>query len=303
MLTSAVDRYLGLRRALGYKLDTAESILRGFARLAETRSETHVTIQTAVDWAARTQTARQRAKRLHILIGFARFLHAEDPQHAVPLPELPPKAARPLPYIFSPEELRRLATAAADLGPLGSMRSLTFSTLFNLLAVTGLRISEALSLRLEDFTPEGLFIRETKFHKSRLVPLHETTTAALNRYLQRRLNVPAKHDRLFVSRKHTRPLCYEHVRIIFRQLCVRARIPGPASGPRPRLHDMRHTVAVRALEACPGNRKQITPHMLALSTYLGHSSVRATYWYLHSSPELMTDIADAGESWLRGDLP
>jgi|APFre7841882724_1041349.scaffolds.fasta_scaffold12425_2 integrase len=303
MLTSAIGRYLDLRRALGYKLDSAEYILRGFARLAESRSETHVTIRTAVEWASHTRTARQRAKRIGVLIGFARFLHAEDPQHEVPPPELGPKAPRPLPYIFSRDELRRLATAATDLGPPESMRALTFSTLFNLLAVTGLRISEALSLRLEDFTPDGLFIRETKFHKSRLVPLHETTSAALNRYLQRRLKVPVKHDRLFVSSRYTQPLCYEHVRCTFRQLCLRAGILGPAAGPRPRLHDIRHTAAVRALEACPGSRKQVTPHMLALSTYLGHSSVRATYWYLHTSPQLMADIAAAGESWLRGDAP
>ncbi len=303
MLTSDIDRYLTLRRALGYKFDRAESLLRGFARLAESRSETYVTARTALDWASRTRTGGQRVKRLLVLIGFARFLHAEDARHEIPSPEIPPRTPRPLPYIFTPEQIRRLVAAAANLEPRGSMRALTLGTLFNLLIVTGLRISEALNLRLEDFTPEGLFIRETKFHKSRLVVLHETTTAALHQYLQRRLKVPAKHDRFFVTRKHTRNLCYAHVRRTFRQLCLRADIRGPAAGPRPRLHDIRHTAAVRALEACPHDRKEVTPHMLAMSTYLGHSTIHATYWYLHSSPALMTDIAAAAESWLRGDAP
>lgn len=303
MLMPMIDRYLELRRALGYKLETTEDLLHGFARFADECRDTHVISQTALAWAARATTVRQRDKRLRTIIGLARFLHAEDPCH-----EIPPRGAalpiptRPTPYIFTREEIQRLGHAAARLGPTGSLRPLTFSTLFNLLAVTGLRISEALNLRIEDFTPDGLIIRQTKFHKSRLVPLHETAEAALSRYLERRQRIASSSDHFFISLRRT-PLCYATAYRMFRQLCAEAGVRGTPPLPRPRLHDLRHTTAVRALEACPNARDQVTAHMLALSTYLGHASLRGTYWYLHSSPQLMDDIARASEVWLTGEKP
>jgi integrase/recombinase XerD len=176
------------------------------------------------------------------------------------------------------------------------------TTLFNLLAVTGLRISEALNLEIEDFTPDGLVIRETKFRKSRLVPLHESAAAALTRYLERRQRVPTENDRFFVSSRRT-PICYETAYRMFRTLCAETGIGGAPPAPRPRLHDLRHTVAVRMLQGCPNVRDEVTLHMLALSTYLGHSSLQGTYWYLHSAPELMQDIANTSHTWMTGDAP
>jgi integrase/recombinase XerD len=297
MLTPAIDRYLELRRALGYKLETSEIMLRSFARHAQARGETRITGSSALAWAAQTPTARQRAKRLTVLIGLARFLHAEDPLHEVPPRPLAfPTPPRPLPYIFSGEEIRRLAHAANQLPPHRSLRPLTFSTLFSLLAVTGLRISEALELRMDDFTRDGLIVRETKFHKSRLVPLHESTAAALTRYLERRQRLATLTDHIFVSLKRT-PLCYATAYRTFRLLCADI---GLSSSPQVRLHDLRHTVAVRALEACPQDRDQVTPHILALSTYLGHASLRGTYWYLQTTPQLLRDIAGAAEGWMNG---
>jgi len=297
MLTPAIDRYLELRRALGHKLETSEVMLRSFARHAQTRGETRVTSTSALVWAAQTLTARQRAKRLTVLIGLARFLHAEDPLHEVPPRTVAcPTPPRPLPYIFSGEEIRRLGHAANQLPPRRSLRPLTFSTLFSLLAVTGLRISEALELRMDDFTRDGLIVRETKFHKSRLVPLHESTVAALTRYLERRQRLATLTDHIFVSLKRT-PLCYATAYRTFRLLCANI---GLSSSPQVRLHDLRHTVAVRALEACPQDRDQVTPHILALSTYLGHASLRGTYWYLQTTPQLLRDIADAAEGWTNG---
>lgn len=302
MLTSAIDRYLELRRALGYKLDTDEVMLRSFVRFAQERAQTYIASPTVLAWAALSTTARQRDKRTRCILGFARFLHAEDPQHEIPPRPLPCSAhVRPLPHIFSHQEILQLAQAAAQLPPLTSLRPLTFSTLYSLLAVTGLRISEALSLRLDDLTPDGLVIRETKFHKNRMLPLHETTTGALKRYLERRLRVASEDDHLFVSLKGT-SLCYDTASRTFRQLCASAGLDGEPPARRPRLHDLRHTAAVRALEACPHARDQVTPHMLALSTYLGHGSVRGTYWYLQSSPQLMHDVAGAAEAWLAGGL-
>jgi integrase/recombinase XerD len=295
MLMSAIDRYLELRRALGHKLETSESFLRNFARYAASLGQRHITASSALDWASQTASARQRAKRLTVLVGFARFLHAEDPCHEIPPQTLIcPPTPRPTPYILTQDEIQRLAQAAIELPPRRSLRPLTFHTLFCLLAITGLRISEALELRIGDFTRDGLVIRDTKFRKSRLVPLHESTAAALTRYLARRQLLGPDTDHIFVSIRRT-PVCYETAARTFRLLCNKVGLP-----PRVRLHDLRHTVAVRALEACPKDRDQVTPHMLALSTYLGRASLRGTYWYLESTPQLLRDIAEAGEAWIKG---
>ena len=297
MLTAAIDRYLELRRALGYKLETDGQMLHSFARFAGQCGDSHLQSHTALAWAARAATPRQRDKRTRALVGLGRFLHAEDPGHEIP-PRLHACAAhnRPLPYILSPEQIGRLVEAAAQLRPRRSMRPLTFSTLFGLLAVSGLRVSEALHLRFDDLRPDALVIRETKFHKSRLVPLHPSTAAALTRYLERRQCVVSNHDHLFLSLKR-RPLCYETVRRAFREVCAAT---GMQQVSRLRLHDLRHSMAVRALEACPHGRSQVTPHVLALSTYLGHASVRGTYWYLQGSPRLMRDVAAVAEAWMGG---
>jgi len=301
MLRLAVDRYLALRRALGYTLATAEPLLRSFARYADARGETHIRRATAHDWAALARTPRQRGRRLRLLRGLAGFLHAEDPQHELPPAPLvclnPPRV---LPYLFSPDTIQRLVHAAGQLPPRPSLRPQTFQTLFGLLAVTGLRISETLALRLGDLTPDGLVIRETKFHKSRLVPLHATAAAALAAYLEPRLRVRTADDHLFVSLKRT-PLCYATVCRVFRHLCAALQLPRSPEGRRPRLHDLRHAVAVRMLEAGPHARAEVTPHVLATSTYLGHASLRSTYWYLQASPQLLGDIAGASEAWMRGE--
>ncbi len=303
MLTRNLDRYLEIRRALGFKLDSTEYYLRRFVRLADERGDTHISRRTAMDWAARAATPRQRDKCMRMIIGFAQFLYAEDSRHEIPVRDSHyPTPPRPAPYIFSSQEIQRLGEAAQRIGRPGSLRRLTYATLFNLLAVTGLRISEALSLKVDEFTPDGLVIRETKFRKSRLVPMHVTTAAAMSRYLERRRYAPSNHDRFFVSSRR-KPLCYATVHRMFRRLCMETGIRGAPPIPRPRLHDLRHSAAVRMLAACPNNRDQVTPHMLALSTYLGHSSLQGTYWYLHSSPPLMLGMAEASEAWFSGEKP
>lgn len=295
MLTSAIDSYLDLRRALGYKLEETERMLRNFARYMASVGQPHITAFSALAWVDQTASAPQRAKRLTVIVGFARFLHAEDPRHQIPQRTLIcPPTPRPPPYILTQDEVQRLVDAAAQLRPRRSLRPLTFYTLLSLLAVTGLRISEALQLRIGDVTSDGLVVRETKFRKSRLVPLHESAAAALARYLARRQLLWPDTDHVFVSIRRT-AICYETARRIFRVLCKRVGL-----SPRVRLHDLRHTVAVRALEACPKDRNQVTSHMLALSTYLGHSSVSGTYWYLQSTPQLLLDISEAGEAWIMG---
>jgi integrase len=149
---------------------------------------------------------------------------------------------------------------------------------------------------LDDITPDGLVIRRTKFRKSRLVPLHETAQAALERYLQRRRPYVPFDDHVFVSLER-KPLSLSAVDRTFRIAVKRIGLPPGPGGVRPTPHSLRHTFAVRALETCPDGRDAVTKHMLALSTYLGHSKVAHTYWYLEAVPELMRDIADRAEQF------
>lgn len=299
MLAQAVDEYLAVRRAAGFKLKTTERYLRYFLRFARTRGDTHVRGATAIDWAAQAATEVERHRCYQCVLQFARFIHAEEPHH-----EIPPEhvfcrySPRPAPYLFTDDELRRLIGAAARLGPPGSLRPHTYKTVLTLLAVTGLRPAEAYALRRDDLTDDGLLIRETKFRKSRLVPIHPSTRSALEHYLEHRALVEGDDDPLFVSLAG-HPLCPCLVSRTFRQLLRAAKLPDRPG--RPRAHDLRHRFATRALEACSVTRDHIGPHMLALTTYLGHAHIASTYWYLESTPQLMADIASRCEDFIWGD--
>src|SRR3989449_7408361 len=177
MLRQAVDTYLAIRRAADFNLDAAERYLRNFAQFATAQGDPHVVAQTAIAWAEQAASEPQRHNRLSVVIRFARFSHAEDPRHEVPPARLFCGQRRQrAPYLFHEEDIQALLAQATRLGSPDSLRPHTYSTLLALLAVTGLRISEALALRFKDITSDGLVIRETKFRKSRLVPLHETAT-------------------------------------------------------------------------------------------------------------------------------
>jgi integrase/recombinase XerD len=175
-----------------------------------------------------------------------------------------------------------------------------YSTLFGLLACTGLRISEALNLRLEDVTPEGLVVRNTKFAKSRLLALHPSTRTVLEQYLERRGQEAGVCPYLFVSVKG-RQLHANTVRGVFRRLVEFLGIAGPNDQPRPRLHDLRFYFANQVMANSPHDDKGISRHMVALTTYLGHSDVRNSYWYLEASPELLSKIAVTCESFVKGE--
>ena len=303
MLIDTVESYLKVRRAAGFKAQDAEYYLKNYTRFATERGETHVRSATAIAWATTASTSEARGRRIESVIRFARHARAEDKDHEVP-PEGVFVSVRPrrTPYIFSADEIRRVLMETQHLGPPGSLRPHRYHTLFGLLASCGLRISEALALRIDDVTPDGLVIRNTKFRKSRLVPLHETTAAALMKYLDHRLRFGGSEDHLFISLRGG-PLHYTLANKTFLFVVRKLGLhPGPGK-PGPRLHDFRHTWAVRALEACPDGRKRITKNMMAVSTYLGHAHVTDTYWYLHATPRLMTDIADACESFLEGGRP
>lgn len=300
----AIDAYLAIRRTAGFGLRVTEGFLRNYARFATARGETHVRAQTALDWAALAASAGQRGRRLEAVRIFARHVQAEDMQHEVP-PQgvFPRQRLQYRPFIFTAVQIHQLLEQAARLPPPGSLRPWTYCTLFSLLAVTGLRISEALALRFADITADGLVIRTTKFHKSRLVPLHPSAQAGLERYLERRLRHGGGDDHVFISMRH-RVLRYSTVLWTFRTLAREIGLdPDPGRpGPQPRIHDLRHSWAVRALENCPLGYDYVSQHVLAVSTYLGHVKLTGTFTYLHTTPQLLVDIANRCEGLAKGAI-
>jgi len=303
MLRQIIDRYLQVRRVAGFELKGVASLLCDFARFAMERSETCVRRQTAIDWAAKAPSPRQRERRLGVVRRLADHARAEDPAHEIVPRNLfaSNKPRRRFPYIFSSEELLQLLDATAQLRPKGSLRALTYYTLFGLLAATGLRISEAMRLVMGDVTTDGLLVRKTKFRKSRLLPLHETTQAALKHYMEQRQAVGGSDDHVFISPKG-HALTYAMINGTFHYLVKRIQLRSQ-SGQQPRIHDLRHLYAVRSLEDCHGGHDHVTRHILALSTYLGHTHVVDTYWYLQITRRLMAGIADACEAFIQGEKP
>jgi integrase len=300
-----IDDYLAIRRAVGFKLRATESRLRSFARYALKLGETCIRAETAVAWAGTADSPHERHSRLRTIVLFARHLRAEDPRHEVPPDDLYPFTYHQrLPHIFSGPEIRLILDTAGQLGPSGSSRADTYRTLLALLVVTGLRISEALALQLRDLTDDGLVVRNTKFRKCRLVPVHPTTRVAITAYRMRWRVVAESDEPLFVSTRGTALVyatVYRTFVAIVRQLGMRVDpLPGSHRRSSACLQDFRHTLATRTLEAFPCARATIGRHMLALSTYLGHSKLSSTYWYLRATPELMVDIADACEAFLAG---
>jgi integrase/recombinase XerD len=302
MLTTHVERYVSLRQALGFKLHEASRNLCAFARFAAERGETKIRAETAVAWAAEANSPNTRHVRLRDVALLARFLHAEDSAHEVPsLILFPEHIVRSPPYIYTSEEVTRIVAAASRLRRGYPLRRQTYATLFGLVAATGMRISEALDLRLNDVQSNGiLVIRRTKFGKSRLVPLHPTAAAALDSYLDARRKMAATDDHLFLSAGYRR-ISSTTVNCTSRRI---VRLAGIATSQprRCRIHDLRHTFATRSLECCSTRRDAIARHFVSLATYMGHADIVHTYWYLEATPELMTDISAAAEALIaRGD--
>ena len=178
-MLKAIEAYLALRRATEFAMLSAEFLLKSFADFAAERKQTHVQAQSAIDWAARGPTVAQRDARLKAVCRFVRHVRVEDARHELPpLNHFGARKRRRSPHIYSAAEITRLIEAALRLRPKGGLRSQTYATLIALLSVTGLRISEALKLTVADVTRDGLLIRETKFRKTRLAPLHDTRRRA-----------------------------------------------------------------------------------------------------------------------------
>ena len=301
-MMAAVDSYLAVRRATGFTLSNTEYLLRSFAGFAADRKQTHIRTATAVEWAGQATSVAQRHTRYQTVCRFAQYLRVEDSRHqSPPANYFGYRKTRRVPHIYSRDEINGLIVAATRLPSSDSLLPKTYAALISLLAATGLRISEALHLLVSDITPDGLLIRKTKFQKTRLVPLHDTAVAGIGQYLAHRQAARRGGDHIFVS-DEGQPLVYWKVHSVFRTLLKSAGV-HPTGGRWPRIHELRHTFAVRALEASPVGRRRIGQHMLALATYLGHVNIDATYWYLETTPELLRDIAVVAENFVQGGRP
>jgi integrase len=301
MLSKLLADHTELQHALGFKFRTPGALLRNFVAYAEQRGDHTVVNARVCEWARLAPSPEQCRNRLLAVRRFAIALHAEDPCHEVPSADLFGRAQhrRRVPYIYSQADIRRLIDGALSLGPNESIRPFTYSTMFGLIAATGMRVSEAIAIRLPDVTDDGLIIAQTKFKKSRLLPLHLTTRHALNRYMAERLAVPTHSDALFISHQGTPP-AYSTVVTVFLQVARSIGLRGAPGSRGARIHDLRHTFAVRSLEQCAHDGQAVARHIVALSTYLGHAHVTDTYWYLQTTPELMVHMAAAGETLHQG---
>jgi integrase/recombinase XerD len=290
MLRDQVELYISLRQTLGYQLREPAANLRAFARFATERGDTHIRASTALEWATEAPSPHARYIRLRDVARWARFSHAEDARHEVPANPFHAPKRRSLPYIYTSEEVARLVAAASLLRESYPLRRKVYATLLGLIAATGLRVSEALDLRLSDLLPDSVLqIRRTKFGKSRLVPLHPTAAQALSDYLEKRRPLAIPDSHVFLSASDQR-IASSTVEYTFRRIRRLAGI-APARTRPPRIHDLRHTFATRALQQCSTQREAVARHFVALATYLGHTDIAHTYWYLEATPELMADVA------------
>jgi integrase/recombinase XerD len=292
-LRNAVDEYLAMRRALGYQLQDAGVALAAFASFMEQHGQSHITTELALEWSQLPSGAKatEWAKRLSFVRGFARYRSATDPGTEVPPCGLfPHRASRAQPYIYTDEEIQRLMDAALRLPPADGLRPWNYYCLFGLLTVTGLRISEALSLQRPDVDLQAslLTIRYTKFGKTRLVPLHASTQQVLADYAQRRDRFFGRQSiQYFLVSDRGRPLAKSIVIKTFHRLSRQTGLRGPSDRHGPRLHDFRHRFAVHTLVSWYRSGQDVERCLPILSTYLGHARVSDTYWYLSLCPELM----------------
>lgn len=296
-LADHVPTYAAFKRATGLAFQEQERWLTSFARHAEARGEQFVRVETCLDWASQSTSPQRKQRRLRVVCGLAAYLRAEDERHEVPHRDAlgRPTYHRPPPRLLSLEQIGQVMDAALDLPPAGSITPLTFHYLIGLLAATGLRRAEATGLRLDDATPDGLQIRHAKGGKQRLVPLHESVRTALHRYLQIRWRCGSPSDRLFVL-ANGRPVHPDYLSQVFVRLARQVGLRRGPGEPGPRLHDLRHSFACRALEtAVSTDQAGTSRHMLALSTYLGHANATDTYWYLEATPVLLNQVSAATE--------
>ena len=294
-LEAILSDYLAVRRALGVQLERPEKLLRQFLCHLRERGLEQITVEAIVEWVRLPETPSPGwlGMRMNAVRGFAAFCHGLDPVH-----QLPPRGVlsgsgkRATPYLYSAAEIDALCHAAGALR--GEVRQATYRTLIRLLAATGMRIGEAAALDVGDFDRQQgvLTVREAKFDRHRLLPLHPSTTEALVTYRQQfeRAHPHPGTPALLASGSGTRLLTV-NIGATFRQLVRLAGLGPRSANCRPRPHDLRHTFAVRTLIDWYRDGAPVEPRLPLLSTYLGHTSPVHTYWYLQAAPELMAEAA------------
>lgn len=293
-LPELVTDYLKLRRSLGYKLEGTETLLLGFVSYLREIDAQGVTVEHALAFATAPAGAspRWQALRLSAIRCFARWAQCQDPDIAVPPARLlPARPTRAAPYIYTAEQIHALMDAAGELKP--ELRAATYRTLIGLMASTGIRTGEALALDRVSLDQSGhtLSVRG-KYDKIRLLPLHPTVTEALSGYLQLRDRLLPGSDcpALLISTSGTR-LRASNVHETFRKLRQQAGLEPVSSSCRPRLHDLRHAFTVATMLDAYRHGEDPAVVLPVLSTWLGHTEPRDTYWYLTGTAELLAAAA------------
>lgn len=298
-LRGSAQEYLSLRRAVGFKLARAEGLLAGFVAFAEAEGATSVTTDLALRWATLPIDASPGwwSSRLSVVRCFARHLSAIDPSTEVPpldaLTRSSIAARRAEPYLYSPTEIDALMDAAGSAR--FALTAATCRTVIGLLAVSGMRISEALGLENEDVAWDRavLVIRQSKFGRSREVPLHDSTIGALHEYAAvRDERFPVARSQSFFVSWSGGQLSYGAMRSHFSRLVAVAGMVPRSPRCRPRLHDLRHSFASTTLEEWYQAGVDVQARLPLLSTYLGHVDPASTYWYLSAKPQLLISAAE-----------
>jgi integrase len=292
-LRSVLEGYLTMRQGLGYKYRDQARELSSFVSFLEARKATTITTKLAFAWATLPPRGdASSAKRWSTVRVFAQHVASIDPKTEVPPSGIFGQRRRRKPYTHGEAEIGSLLAAALALPPIDGLRRWTYHHLFGLIAVTGMRLSEVTGLQLGDIDLKDgvLTVRQGKFGKSRLIPLHPTTRAALRRYAKRRDRHlrPRCCAQFFVAERGGR-LTKQYVHSVFWRLSreIGLRRPGDSSGPR--VHDLRHSFALRTLLRWYREGTNVEKSLPVLSTYLGHTCVRDTYWYLSACPDLMQE--------------
>ena len=292
-IQKGIKEYIGMRQALGFELEHAERRLLDFVSFMQEERVSYITKEIAVKWAKKPKNASPSwwAKRLSLVRGFAKYWSAIDTRtEIIPVDLLPAKFERRIPYIYTKEEIDKLLGATKNLSSKIGLRPLTYYTLFGLISVTGLRISEAVSIKSEnvDLKECVLTICESKFKKSRIVPIHTSTRNKLKKYAIKRdyLLKGFSAPTFFVSDIGS-PLTVHTARRTFRIISRQIGLRGPSDSFGPGLHDMRHRFAVNTLINWYRSGLDVERNISKLSTYLGHAHVEDTYWYLSAVPELL----------------
>jgi integrase/recombinase XerD len=289
-LQNALAGYLALRRTLGFKLARSGLWLPNFVEKLEKSGATHIQAKFAVSWAMdfNTPLAKSWTQRLSMVRSFAKYMHARDSQHElVPIELSPPnKPSRIIPYLYTDADVCLLMNKARQIFP--KFKGDSLATLIGLLAATGMRVGEAISLERSDINQQKniLLIRNTKFGKTRQIPIDPSVSEALYYYAKKRDQlITPKTNFFFLSMTGTQ-LFYQNVHTNFRVL-IRKTDLNKIKPHHPRIHDLRHSFAIKTLNTWYKTGRDTGPMLPALSTYLGHCSPESTYWYLQATPELL----------------